>query len=303
MENNFAMMFNKDVSKVYSKKINAVVNYILKNVNNELTLSKLADIANYSPFHFQKVFKQVSGETPKQFIIRIRLENSAHCLISHFNKSIKDIALDSGFASPATFSRAFKNYFGITADALRKLPPKKHMAIRRSISARQNTPIFLNKYDEVYWRKNLKVTVNKISSFRVAFLNASLSDTKKVQDSFKKVIQLAHANNVLVSDTKFVGIINPHARLYQTAISFPYNQAIPKDMNTTEIDEGKYAVCKITGDTLQIFHAFHSLHENWLPKSTYRIKDHFAFELLSQNPLTKSYSKIVRELYIPVEPA
>lgn len=98
---------------------------MLKNLNEELTLQKLAGIANYSPFHFQKIFKQEIGESPKQYIIRMRLENAAHSLFVYRHRSITEIALDSGFASNATFARAFKNYFGFSAEEFRKLSPKE----------------------------------------------------------------------------------------------------------------------------------------------------------------------------------
>ena len=299
------MMFNKNIPKEYSKRINAVVNFILKNPKEELSLNKLSGIANYSPFHFQKIFKQVTGESPKQFIIRVRLENSAHFLITHRHKSITEIALDSGFASPSTFARAFKNYFGISADELRNFSPKEHITLRQSISSKKNTDIqfFANKYDTKYWEKNLKVETNKITSIRAIFVNTPLSDTNKIQDGYKKLIQSADAHELLTSDTKFIGIINPHAGLYQAGVTFQSHQLPPKDMNTTEIDGGKFAICKIKGDTTQTFHTFHAFYELWLPKSPYRIKQPYAFEILSQNPLTKPYYNIPREIYIPIEPA
>jgi AraC family transcriptional regulator len=296
------MVFNKNEPKEYSKRINAVVNFILKNANDELTLSKLAGIANYSPFHFQKIFKQVTGESPKQLIIRVRLENAAHTLIVHRHKPVSEIALDSGFASPATFARAFKNYFGISSEQLRKLPPKKHIALRQSINLKRNVRPDTNEYDAAYWQKNLKVTVTKIPLLHLIFLNSPLSDTAKIQDNFKKIIQLAEAHDLLTADTKIIGIINPHAGLYQTAISCSPQLTLSKELNITEIEGGKFAECKIKGGTGTIFHAFHAFYDGWLPQSAYRIKGHFAFEILSQSPLKKSYNNIARELYIPVEP-
>jgi AraC family transcriptional regulator len=299
------MMFNKDIPKEYANSVNTVVNYVLKHYKDELSLSKLAGIANYSPFHFQKIFKQLTGESPKQFIIRIRLENAAHFLITHQHKSVTEIALDSGFASPATFSRAFRNYFGISADELRKLSPKERIAIRKTVISGKNSEWqhFAKEYKENQQRKKLNITVNKISSFQILFINAPLSEINKIQDAFKRVIQLADAYDLLTRDSKFIGIINPHAGLYQAAVTYQLHQSAPKDVATTEIDGGKFITCKIKGDIIQIFHTFHSINEVWLPQSSFRIKQSYAFEILSQNPLTKPYPEIKREIYIPIEPA
>jgi AraC family transcriptional regulator len=66
------MLFAKNIPKDYRKAVNTVSNFILNNLNAKLSLEELAKVANYSPFHFQKIFKQVTGESPKQFITRSR---------------------------------------------------------------------------------------------------------------------------------------------------------------------------------------------------------------------------------------
>jgi len=299
------MMLNKEVQKEYSKRINAVVNFILKNPTGELSLNKLASIANYSPFHFQKIFKQVIGETPKQFIIRMRLENSAHFLITHRQKSITEIALGSGLASLATFCRAFKNYFGISADELRNLSLKEHIAFRQSLNSRKNTDLqfLIEEHDPKYLTKSLKVTVNKITSIRAVFVNTPLLDKNKFQEGFRKIIQQADAYDLLTSETNFIGIINPHARLYQAAVTIQSYQSPLANMSTTEIEGGKFAVFKLIGDIRHTLQAFHAFYEVWLPKNPYQIKQSYAFEILSENPLAKPYSNIEREIYIPIEPA
>jgi AraC family transcriptional regulator len=295
-------MFNKNVPKEYSKRINSVINFIVENSSDELTLDKLADIANYSPFHFQKIFKELIGESPKQFIIRIRLENAAHSLIVHRHLSITEIALDSGFSSPSTFARAFKNYFGISADKLRSLPHKEYVSIRKAINSKRPTHINLTKIRKAIIKDKTKISVTKISTIKVAFVNTSLTDTNKIQSSFEKLLHFADAHDIYTTNTKIIGIINPHSGIYQPSISLSPTQIIPKDTNTTEIKGGKFAVCKIKGDTNNIFEAFHYFYDNWLPKSAYRIRGHFAFEILTEDPLKKSYINLDRELYVPIEP-
>ena len=122
-------------------------------------------------FTFKKSFKQVTGETPKQFVIRMRLENSAHFLIAHQRKSITEIALDSGFASPSTFARAFKTYFGVSADELRNFSPAEKFKFRQSVSAKKNASVkFFVKGDHTkYSGQHLKVTINKIPTLRAIF--------------------------------------------------------------------------------------------------------------------------------------
>jgi len=296
------VMVNKNVSTEYSKRINSVINFIVENSSEELTLDKLAGIANYSPFHFQKIFKELIGESPKQFIIRVRLENAAHSLIVHRHLSITEIALDSGFSSPSTFARAFKNYFGISADKLRNLPHKEYVGIRKAVNSKKQTHIDMAKVQKELVKGKSKISVMKFPSTKVAFINTSLTDTNKIQSSFENLLRFAEAHDIYTTNTKIIGIINPHSGLYQPAVTLSPTQVIPKDTNTTEIKGGKFAVCKIKGDTNKIFGAFHYIHDKWLPESAYRIKGHFAFEILTNNPLKKSYVNLGRELHVPIEP-
>lgn len=114
---------NMDFStqKEYKKRMDQVLDYILKNLNKENSLHELAQIANYSPFHFQKLFKQQMGESPKQYVLKLRIETALHLLIMHETKTISEVSADCGFSSPAVFSRAIKNFYGISPDKFRSL--------------------------------------------------------------------------------------------------------------------------------------------------------------------------------------
>lgn len=301
-------MGNQEITREYNKRINSVINFILKNLKEELSLEKLAAIANYSPFHFQKIFKEVIGESPKQYIIRMRLENSAHSLFIYRYKSIMEVAMDSGFASNATFARAFKNYFGVSAEEFRNLSSKEKISLAQFEKSKKNrTAIendFLNsKYDVKYWTKKLKVEVKRISSFKTIFLNAPLSDPSIIQEQFRKTIQIADTHDLLTDHTKYIGLINPHQGLYRTAVTIDgMHPEKPKQISTTEIESGKYASYQIKGDSLQTFHSLHAFYEIWLPQSGYKIANSNGFEILNKNPTITKYEKIDREIYISIEP-
>lgn len=304
---NLGVMINyRDIPGQYGKRINDVISYVLKSLEEELPLAKLASIANYSPFHFQKLFTEFTGESPKQFIIRMRLENSARCLIVDRHKSIGEIALDCGFENPANFSRAFKSYFGISAKELRTLSPNELLSFRKTVGSRKSPELgtfFNGEYDARYWKSIMNVSVVHLNSIRALTVDAPMSDTYKIQDAYKRIIQLADLHNLLNSDSRFIGIINPLNGLYQACVALQSHQKSPENTGISEIQNGKYATYKMEGNTLQTIHSFHAFYELWLAKSSYRIKHHYNLEILSQNPLSKPYHEIEREIYIPIEPA
>lgn len=300
-----AMAFNKELPKEYSKRMNEVINFILTNLRDDLPLEKLAAIADYSPFHFQRIFKEVTGESPKRFIIRSRLETAAHLLIMHEHKSISEVALEYGFSSPANFARSFKEYFGFSAEEIRNMPTVERHNLFKKTDAQKHlleTDNFFANIPVSNTETTLQITVKRIMELHGIFLNTALDDDVKIQEAFKKIIQSADAYDLLTPASQFIGIIYPHQGLYRTLVTVNTHERVPKNLSTSEISAGKYASCSVTGNIQETFKSIKTVAEIWLPESGYRIANIFGFEILSQNPVSKPYHLIQREIYIPVEP-
>ncbi|MGN6571594.1 MAG: helix-turn-helix transcriptional regulator [Pseudolabrys sp.] len=83
-------------------------------------LAALARAAELSPFHFLRTFRHVTGLTPHQFVLRMRL-NRAAMLVRRSTAAITDIAYDCGFNDLSTFNRRFRRLMGIPPGAWRKV--------------------------------------------------------------------------------------------------------------------------------------------------------------------------------------
>ena len=97
----------------YMARINRVIDYIDKHLNQPLRLDELAQVAHFSPFHFHRIFGALMQESLNQFIRRLRTEKAADFLVSYPQKSITEIALDCGFSDQSHFIRQFKLYSGM----------------------------------------------------------------------------------------------------------------------------------------------------------------------------------------------
>lgn len=82
----------------------------------------LAEAANYSRFHFQRLFRERTGETPGDCRRRLRLERAAYYL-RHSTQPVTQIALDAGFDSLEGFSRAFRKAYALSPSHYRRLEP------------------------------------------------------------------------------------------------------------------------------------------------------------------------------------
>lgn len=92
---------------------------VQQNLDQDLNLQSLASKYGYSPFHFQRMFSSAMGETPKQYVDRLRLEKAAYKL-QITDEPIFDVCLSVGFKNHETFTRAFRRYFGTSPRDCRK---------------------------------------------------------------------------------------------------------------------------------------------------------------------------------------
>ena len=100
-------METKEINRQeYKLRIDKVTEYIHQNIDQPLSLHKMAGIACFSPFHFHRVFTFLTGETPTEYIKRTRIEKAA--------LSATEIAGRCGFSSLSLLSRNFKQHFNIT---------------------------------------------------------------------------------------------------------------------------------------------------------------------------------------------
>jgi AraC-like DNA-binding protein len=79
----------------------------------DTSLSNLAEEANLSQYHFLRTFQRVTGVTPHQYVLRMRLRGAAVKLATESVKVI-DVALDSGFGDLSNFNRTFHAEFGVS---------------------------------------------------------------------------------------------------------------------------------------------------------------------------------------------
>ncbi len=121
---------NKKIHHDYSPRIHRVFKYIDENLDGDLSLTTLSNIAFFSPYHFHRVFKFMTNETLNDYVTRRRIEQSALELI-HKDLGITEIATKYGFNDSSSFTRRFKHYYGLSPTEFKKQHPNKFSKIRQ----------------------------------------------------------------------------------------------------------------------------------------------------------------------------
>ena len=139
----------------YVQHIDRVVGYLNQQVDAIPSLQNLADVAGISPYHFTRVYRAVTGETPFGTLRRLRLVRAA-AMLEDSRKPITEIAFDVGYESSQAFSKAFRETTGFNASKLRKDPEN----LAAVISALSKPPAQTNI-------ASLKVEVVSVAPFKV----------------------------------------------------------------------------------------------------------------------------------------
>lgn len=106
-----------------------VKNYIHEHLHQDLKLNDIAAIAQISPYHFLRLFKQSMGITPHQYIVQCRLHRAKH-LLQQSELSIVEIAARTGFCDQSHLTRTFKRLIGVTPKQLLQSHSASNTALR-----------------------------------------------------------------------------------------------------------------------------------------------------------------------------
>ncbi len=94
------------------------IQYIEKNLKNDINVMQVSQYMCYSLYHFIRLFQSVTGFSPKSYIQQRRLSDAVNEL-RDTSKKVSDIAYDYQFGSPESFTRAFKKQFAINPSEIR----------------------------------------------------------------------------------------------------------------------------------------------------------------------------------------
>jgi len=102
------------------------------------SVAQLARIANLSPFHLCRVFRQIVGTSIYDYVLRERLAYALDAVLDR-RKDITTIALDAGFTSHSHFTARFRRFFNCTPVAFRHLARAVHVVELRKIMTAQRS--------------------------------------------------------------------------------------------------------------------------------------------------------------------
>jgi AraC family transcriptional regulator len=253
-----------------------VLEHVDRNLDAPLELEALASVANFSPFHFHRLFAAWMGETLGDYIRRRRLELAAQRLAASPRLPVLQVALSVGFGSNEAFARAFKSCFGLTPTQWRRSKVRNPDQSTSKLDQAQ-APAAAND-------GGMKVTIVDRPPTTVAYLRYTGPYGKPLSDFWmQKVAPWMETNGLFGHPRYGISLDDPlitkGGKLrYDAAVEVPAGFAGAGEYQKTVIPGGRYAVGKFTGTDTQVGEAWNWLLRDWLPRSSMQLDARPFFE-------------------------
>ncbi|WP_109829753.1 AraC family transcriptional regulator [Reichenbachiella versicolor] len=290
----------------YIKRINAVLDFIEENLNEDLSLQLLSQKANYSPYHFHRLFSTVVGERLNEYITRKRIERIASIVLVRPHQALKEIAFQYGFNSDNSFSRAFRKYYGVT-------PTQFKSKGKEVLSKIGIEPFSSEKYicsiDSIkQWiQMNAQITIKELPKMELASMS-HFGEFDQVGNMFQRLMEWGHSRGVLPNEN-FSAITVYHDNPNVTELSkvrhsacVTTNKKIASDgeIRPLTIEKGIYAVGRFEILGQDIPQAWKSMN-TWVIENEYEFGDGQYFEAYLNDPKTHPEGKCMLEISIPLQ--
>jgi AraC family transcriptional regulator len=274
----------------YSRRIERVVAYVGAHLDDPLDLERLAGVACFSPYHFHRIYRAMTGETAAETLRRLRLHRAAAELVGG-RAPMTAIARRGGYGSVAAFARAFRGSYGVPPAAYRRagrlVPPS-------TSTAEKDTSM----YD---------VTIRRLEPVRLAALR-HVGDYMEIGTVFERIFAWAAGRGLLGPQARSIGVYydDPDAvpaKELRADAGIAVGSAVTVDggLRIVEVPGGRHAVLRHQGPYAELHKAYRWLYREWLPRSGEDCADRPCFEEYLNNPRALPPEQWLTDICLPLE--
>ena len=274
----------------YEDKLNRVLSYICENMDEDLDLDTLADIACVSRYHWHRVFKAMTGETLADVVRRVRLSAAANNLLRD-DMSVNAVAEQVGYKNLASFSRAFKAAHGFSPQEFRKQGAETTILLN------------LNKGAEGLY----PVKVLDLKGFRAAGV-CHIGPYQKIGKAFSALGGVLMSNS-LMSRAELVFAVyhdppesRPSAEL-RSHVAVAIKDGFPDTLSSLDYFDvlgGRYAVLQHKGPYARLKFAYDWIYGAWLLQSGFELRDEPPLEVYISDLKTTPSADLITEIRLPL---
>lgn len=298
------MVSREVISQTYVRRINRVIDFLREHSDRNVSLEEVAELSCFSKYHFHRIFSAVAGETLNNFATRIRLEKAAR-LLRFSNASLTAVALDCGFSSSSTFSRAFRSAYGMAPKSFRKSGSFENSKIGKDIFSGQTyvLPMTSRERTEAFPVHLMEMPAREVAYIRVR--DAFNQDA--VISATQHLIEWAHRQDIFSHGTLFgMTIDDPdvtprHLYRYEICLTSREPFECATGISRLTLPAMRYAVIRVSGDIRMVATAWDYLIRQWLLSSAFEPEHAPALEIFLDKDCATDWSHFELELCLPVK--
>lgn len=306
-------MPDENCKKEYIRRINQVQDYIEGHLGQSLSIEELSNAAGFSKFHFSRIFQSILHEPLARYVNRIRMENALFLLAHRMDKNMTDIAYELGFTDSAVFSRAFRNYYGVSPREYRK---------EYSKNCKDSFP--LSEYNKDTAKKeagNIRpsvtgtITIEQLKEQQAVYVRHTGTYEALGREYAKlmgSLLEHAMKQQLLIEDKNWILAIyhdNPEFgtdEQFRTSLclTVPDEITAKEDdvLSTMKLEGGLYAVGHFQIHQEQYGDIWDFMYQEWLSCSGYVPRNSYPFEVYQNDPSKEKDHIHKVDIYVPIEP-
>lgn len=282
-------------------QLNNALTHIEENLDAEIDLNRVAQIACCSSFHFQRMFSYMAGVPLSEYIRRRRMTRAAFDL-QNGNERVVDIALKYGYDSPTAFNRAFHSIHGVAPSAARQegVNLKAYYPISFKITIRGEA--------EMNYR------IEQKEAFRIVGVKITSPWTPEKREGFKAVPEfwMEHGKKGTIPELcrlmngQPMGVLGISVGDWQNEGSFDYyiavssTQPVPEGMFEYEVPACTWAIFECKGAMPTAIQKMQErIMTEWLPNSGYQYADAPDIEVYTEGD--QSSEDYICWVWVPVK--
>ena len=286
-------------SQFHRSQIGRAQRYLRLHLAEQLTLDRLAREAGSSAYHFARLFNAYVGETPFEFLRRLRLVTALRMLQEDAKASITEIALSIGYDTSASFNKAFRKLLETSPGNFRKLGKERQdeviYALSRPRPLKEITMNLTPNFETIARPLTHYVFIEK----RGPFAEVAPPLWSELMPLLQQINQ-QHIREYLGVSGIDKSRPGEDAMIYQAGVGCAEApQKLPEGLQHRAIKLGKYARFLLTGPYPQIWPAFDRIFKT-LADEKVELRPEFCIENYLNDPRMTPEENLQTELLVPI---
>jgi AraC family transcriptional regulator len=279
--------------------IQQAVDFIEKNLKQDISLFDISKRMGYSLYHFIRLFQAFTGHSPKDYLLRRRITEAAK-EIRNTRKKLIDIAFDYQFGTPETFSRAFKRILGANPSEIRK---RIHFPTQSFL-----TPLDINSLQHAVNAQKFEVEILKYGEIKLAGLVTLIQEEKAIiQEMWVKYSMEIEKLKKRIQPERYVGYsfwsndYELDGFFHMVAVEMQGLKNIQIPLCMVVIPPCRYLKFIHKGPVNTIGMTYKYIFQTFLPKSEYKLSLPYDLEIYNLNGKPPLHQENITEILIPIE--